>query len=135
MIHYKSCWILEVQMSTRTIFIILSFGTLSGCGGSLEYKTDYQLCKALAEFPSYNIHQKARKEEVNRRGVSCSKYANRIDKELANEALASAAAPKSYSTINNTYEREIIIPDIIPDYNDKICTNGRVMTRYGCRYR
>ena len=63
-------------MSTRTLFIILSFGTLSGCGGSLEYKTDYQLCKALAEFPSYNIHQKARKEEVNRRGVSCSKYAN-----------------------------------------------------------
>ena len=133
--HDRNVWQLKVQMSVRTILFIWSCGILSGCGGSLEYKTDYQLCKALAELPSYNIHQKARKEEVDRRGVSCKKYANRIDKELANEALANAAAPKTYTTVNNTYEREIIIPDIVPDYSNKICTNGRVMTRYGCRYR
>ena len=26
-------------------------------------------------------------------------------------------------------------PDRINDYSDVVCTNGRVMTRYGCRYR
>ena len=75
---------------------------LGGCMSSHEHKTDYSICKALAEYPSYNIHTKAREKEIRKRGVNCRKYASRIDKELSEESLARSSAPRSYNTYSGT---------------------------------
>lgn len=83
------------------IIIALFCATMSitGCMRDLSSKTDFQLCKDLAKYPSYNVNTKARKEEVRERGVNCRSYANRIDKELSAEKLARASAPRVSSPI------------------------------------
>ena len=115
-----------------TCFLIFS------CSSALENKTDYQICKGLAEYPPINIHTKARKNEVAKRGLNCRNFAERIDRELAAERLAKKSAPKTYNTYSNTYQSNSSSTNSnsqINDYSDLVCTNGRVMTNYGCRYR
>ena len=114
-----------------TSFLIFS------CSSTMENKTDYQICKGLAEYPSINIHTKSRKNEVAKRGLNCRNFAERIDRELAAESLARKSAPKTYNTYENTYESNSSYNSnsVINDYSDVVCTNGRVMTNYGCRYR
>mgnify|MGYP003136159748 CR=1 FL=1 len=68
------------------------------CASNLTNKTDYRLCYDLATLPSYNINTSARKDEISKRGINCNKFADRIDKEEAQERLARARAPKTYNT-------------------------------------
>ena len=120
-----------------SLLVIISFGLVASCSASHANKTDYSLCKALATLPSYNIHTEARKKEVRSRGLNCRKFADQINKEVAEEKLAEARATK----VNNIYNSYPSNPyssnsnKQVNDYSDLVCKNGRVMSRYGCRYR
>lgn len=78
---------------------------VASCGPSMNFvenKTDYELCYGLAKYPSYNINTKNRKAEIRKRGVNCKKYEAKIDKQLAQERLASASAPVYRNTTSNS---------------------------------
>ena len=88
------------------IFLLLSAITvLSACsnGDRIANSSDYRLCKHLATKPSYNIHYKKVKAEVQSRGVSCKKYAKKIDAQLDAERLARASAPRVTSNSNSDF--------------------------------
>ena len=93
-------------MTRISFYVIYAFISLLivSCNSSHDHVTDYTLCKKLATLPSYNVHHSARKQEVRKRSLDCSKYASRIDDELSQEALARARAPKNYTTYKNPYD-------------------------------
>jgi len=82
-------------------FNLLSF-LLSGCALNASNVTDYRLCYSQATFPSYNIYHKARAAEINKRGLNCRKYADRIDEEYSKIKLEEAASTKIQN--NSTYQ-------------------------------
>lgn len=109
---------------------------ISGCDSSHSHLTDYSLCKKIATLPSYNIHKEAREKEVRSRGLSCRKFASRIDKESAEERLAQSRAPKSYNTYSNTYQNNSSSTSSnsdSPSFEPRkpICTRYQRRT-YGC---
>ena len=89
-----------MQKTLISFLVIVSFGLVASCSVSHANKTDYSLCKALATKPSYNVHTEARQKEVRSRGLNCRKFADQINKEVAEETLAEARATKVF---NNNY--------------------------------
>ena len=87
------------------VTVSLLVTSLSSCANNLEHKTDFQLCKDLAKYPSYNVNTKARKAEVQKRAVDCRVFATRIDDQLNAESLANAkarsASTNDYQNTNN----------------------------------
>lgn len=84
------------------VSVSLLVTSLSSCAANLEHKTDFQLCKDLAKYPSYNVNTKARKAEVQKRALDCRAFATRIDDQLNAESLAEA---KARSALANEYQK------------------------------
>ena len=130
-----------MQIFLISLLVIVSFGLVASCSVSHANKTDYSLCKALATLPSYNIHKEAREKEVRSRGLNCRKFADQINKEVAEEKLTEARATKVYNNNYNSYPSYPSNPYSsnsnrqVKDYSDLVCKYGKVMTNYGCRYR
>ena len=99
------------------VLVIVSFGFLASCSASLTNQTDYRLCKALATLPSYNIHTKAREKEIRSRGLNCSKFADKIDKEVTQEKLAEARAPRVSNNYYNHLRSDPFAADLDPFYD------------------
>lgn len=65
-------------------------------------------------------------EEIREGTRSSRARADALSKSISDAFDTSSSNPPANS--GSSYDK-------ITDYSDVICTNGRVMTRYGCRYR
>lgn len=67
-------------------------------------------------------------------------FSNCVAQEVRNGRNSSKARADALSkSIGDAFDNSTSVPskssDKVRDYSDVICTNGRVMTQYGCRYR
>jgi hypothetical protein len=96
----------------RGLFASLFSVVLSGCAATAsDYMrtSEQKLCMDYLSFPSYNIHQPAREEAIQIRGINCAPYAGaagariRANQNFENVLRGLAAQPSyqgapSYST-------------------------------------
>jgi len=75
------------------LFCLFSFANCGVDTNTFENDSNYSLCYGLATLPSYNIYTSARKAEIDKRGISCRDYADRIDEQLDRERVAKASRP------------------------------------------
>ena len=106
---------------------------------NVQNESDYKLCYRIATKPTYNINYENTKKEIRKRGISCSQYAAeiRLDQKLermeARIDEANRRAERAESRASKIERQRRF--NQVNDYSDLVCTNGRVMTPYGCRYR
>lgn len=79
--------------------VILAFTIVGGCAMTPEQarmKSSYELCHGLLVYPSANIHQTARANELARRGENCAQFeaAIRQQQQVAAERMQVQTAQK-----------------------------------------
>lgn len=84
-------------MDFRIFFLLIMTTTLSGCVSEqalerISAQSDRSLCMKWMTSPDINRYKRARKEEINERGIDCWEYGNVAEEERkANQRMEDAA--------------------------------------------
>ena len=77
-----------------TMLSVLFLGCSSSLKDRIKNKSDYSLCYDYLTYPSINIWQSDRKEEISARNLNCSKYEKEIRLESKIERMGDVMSNK-----------------------------------------
>ena len=117
----------------KKFIMISTFLLLSGCysAKTISQTPDVKLCMDYLSKPSYNVNASTRAEEINRRGLDCSRYVGaalqqrRMDQQDADDLMRLSRdlnrANQNMSTIQKSSGAACFLRDQVVRGLSKVC--------------